>query len=441
MKTTPIDETHALALRSWVESANEAGSDFPIQNLPLGVFRTSSSRSTRIGTAIGDSVLDLRACLDRNLLTGMPTGILAACGEETLNALMSRPDIERRALRHRLSHLLRAGTAQVTAKPHASEVLIPRNEIRMSLPARIQDYTDFYASIDHATNVGSMMRPDNPLLPNYKWVPIGYHGRSSSIVVSGTPVRRPSGQIDPTAAGQTPHFEPSKLLDYELEMGVFIAEGNELGSPVLITEAGSRIFGLCLLNDWSARDVQKWEYQPLGPFLSKNFATSISPWVVTTEALAPFRVAASHRPDGDPAPLPHLKSAQDQALGAFDVSLEVSLSTRAMRNHGQAPVRLSKSNVASLYWTPAQMIAHHTSGGCNLNPGDLLGTGTVSGKEKDSRGCLLELTMRGTERIALPGGETRAFLEDGDEVIFTASCQKDGFARIGFGECRGVVVG
>lgn len=441
MKTTPIDETHGAALKSWVESAHSPSTDFPIQNLPLGVFRTSGIESNRIGVAIGDFVLDLRACMERHLLTGMPTRVLAACGESTLNAFMACPDIERRALRHRLSHLLRAEGAQVTAKPHAVEVLVAQRDVRMALPARVSDYTDFYASIDHATNVGSMMRPDNPLLPNYKWVPIGYHGRSSSIVVSGTPVRRPSGQIDPTAAGQPPHFEPSKLLDYELEMGVFIAEGNELGVPVPITEAGSKIFGLCLLNDWSARDIQKWEYQPLGPFLSKNFATSISPWVVTAEALAPFRVAAAHRPEADPAPLPHLKSAQDQALGAFDVNLEVSLSTRAMRSHGHAPVRLSRSNVASLYWTPAQMIAHHTSGGCNLNPGDLLGTGTVSGKTKESRGCLLELTMRGKDRIALPGGETRAFLEDGDEVVFTASCQREGFARIGFGECRGVVIG
>ncbi len=441
MKTTPIDETHAPGLKSWVEGAHRAGTDFPIQNLPFGVFRTSGSGTNRIGVAIGDSVLDLRACLDRSLLTGMPTRVLAACGDETLNGLMACPDVERRALRHRLSHLLRAEGAQVTAKPHAADVLLAQSDVRMALPARITDYTDFYASIDHATNVGSMMRPDNPLLPNYKWVPIGYHGRSSSIVVSGTPVKRPSGQIDPTAAGQTPHFEPTKLLDYELEMGIFIAEGNDLGSPVTITGAGTKIFGLCLLNDWSARDIQKWEYQPLGPFLAKNFATSISPWVVTAEALAPFRAAAFHRPEGDPAPLPHLKSAQDQALGAFDVSLEASLSTRAMRSHGQAPVLLSRSNAASLYWTPAQMIAHHTSGGCNLNPGDLLGTGTVSGKEKASRGCLLELTTRGKDRIELPGGETRAFLEDGDEVIFTASCKREGFTRIGFGECRGVVIG
>ncbi len=441
MKTTPIDETHGIALRSFVESAHDPRTDFPIQNLPLGVFRRAGESQDRIGAAIGDSILDLKACLDLKLLTGMPTRILEACGQETLNGLMGCLDIERRALRHRISHLLRAEGAQVTAKTLAAEVLVKQSDVRMALPAHIGDYTDFYASIDHATNVGSMMRPDNPLLPNYKWVPIGYHGRASSIVVSGTPVRRPAGQIDPTAPGQTPHFEPSKRLDYELEMGIFVADRNELGTATPIQEAGARIFGLCLLNDWSARDIQKWEYQPLGPFLSKSFATSISPWDVTTEALAPYRAAALHRADGDPAPLPHLKSAQDQALGAFDISLEVSLQTKAMRAHGHAPVKISGSNLASLYWTPAQFIAHHTSGGCNLQPGDLLGTGTVSGREKSARGCLLELTMGGRERIDLPGGETRAFLEDGDEVIFTASCAREGFARIGFGECRGVVVG
>ncbi len=441
MKTTPIDETHSAALTSWVESAQKPGADFPIQNLPLGVIETKENPSPRVAAAIGDRALDLRACLDRGLLTGMPTGILTACAEATLNGLMARPDIERRALRHRISHLLRTGAAQVTARPHAAEVLVPLNAVRMALPARIGDYTDFYASIEHATNVGSLMRPDNPLLPNYKWIPIGYHGRASSIVVSGAAVRRPSGQVDPAAPGQSPHFGPSRLLDYELEMGIFVAEGNDLGTPIPIQEAGARIFGLCLLNDWSARDLQKWEYQPLGPFLSKSFATSISPWVVTAEALAPFRSAAAPRPEGDPAPLPHLKSAQDQAMGAFDVNLEVSLLTAAMRSKGHPPQRLSRSNLASLYWTPAQMIAHHTTGGCNLNPGDLLGTGTVSGRGPDARGCLLELTTRGRDRISLPDGESRAFLEDGDEVILSAFCQREGFTRIGFGECRGVVVG
>jgi fumarylacetoacetase len=439
MKTAPIDETHGIGLKSWVESAQSPATDFPIQNLPFGVFIEHGTH--RVGVAIGELVLDLRACREKSLLTGMPTRILEACGASSLNSLMACSDLERRALRHRISHLLREGAAQVTAKPHATEVLLSRDRISMTLPARVGDYTDFYASIDHATNVGSMMRPDNPLLPNYKWVPIGYHGRSSSIVVSGTAVRRPSGQVEPAPPGQSPSFEPSRLLDYELEMGIFIAEGNELGSPIPITEAGTKIFGLCLLNDWSARDVQKWEYQPLGPFLAKNFSTTISPWIVTAEALAPFRGPAAVRPEGDPQPLPHLKSAQDQAFGAFDVNLEVAISTRSMRSKGHLPVRVSRSNAAALYWTPAQMIAHHASGGCNLSPGDLLGTGTVSGKAKESRGCLLELTMRGKERVELPEGETRAFLEDGDEVVFTASCEREGFARIGFGECRGVIVG
>ncbi len=441
MNTTPVDETHAVGLRSWVDSANHRATDFPIQNLPFGVFRRGSGDDARIGVAIGDAILDLRACLEAGPLTGMPTGILKACGEPTLNGLMARPAIERRALRHRLSHLLRSGTAQVTAQPHAPQVLLLQEAVTMMLPARVGDYTDFYASLDHAVNIGSMTRPDNPLLPNYKWMPIGYHGRSSSIVVSGTEVRRPSGQVEPMGPGQSPHFEPSKAADYELEMGIFIAEGNDLGHPIPIQDAGSRIFGLCLLNDWSARDIQKWEYQPLGPFLAKNFATTISPWIVTTEALAPFRASAAHRPDGDPSPLPHLRSAQDQALGAFDVTLQVLLTTRAMRARGSAPHQVSQSNAASLYWTPAQMIAHHTSGGCNLGAGDLFGTGTVSGREKESRGCLMEITMRGRERISLSEGETRAFLEDDDEVVFRGSCAREGFARIGFGECRGVVVG
>ena len=427
-------------MRSWVTSANDGRTDFPIQNLPFGVFRAGHGGAPRIGVAIGASVLDLRACLDRALLTGMPTAVLDACRADTLNALMGCRDIERRALRHRVSHLLRDEKAQVTAEAHRESVLIAQSAVAMMLPARIGDYTDFYASIDHATNVGSMMRPDNPLLPNYKWIPIGYHGRSSSIMVSGATVKRPSGQLDPAAAGQTPSFDRSKRFDYELELGIFVAESNAMGVPTSIQDAGSRIFGLCLLNDWSARDIQKWEYQPLGPFLAKNFATTISPWVITAEALAPFRAPAAKRPDGDPAPLPHLHSAVDESTGAFDVNLEVSLSSRAMREQELAPLVLSRSNAASLYWTPAQMIAHHTSGGCNLNPADLLGTGTISGRTRDSRGCLLELTMGGKEKIALPTGETRAFLEDGDEVTFRASCRRDGFASIGFGECRGVVV-
>lgn len=440
MKPDPIDETHDISLRSWVESANGQHTDFPIQNLPFGVFaRKDDLNRATLGVAIGDSALDLHACLKLDLLRGLPTGILSALANDTLNALMSRPAIERRALRHRISHLLRAQGAQVTAQPHARTVLVDAGDIDMRLPARIGDYTDFYASIHHATNIGSMMRPDNPLLPNYKWVPIGYHGRSSSIVVSGGSIVRPSGQAEP-APGAPPSFAPSKSLDYELEVGVFVAEGNSLGEPVPIASAASKMFGLCLLNDWSARDLQKWEYQPLGPFLAKNFATTISPWIVTAEALAPFRKAAATRPAGDPAPLAHLLDEPDQTAGAFSVTLEVLFSSRAMREAGHPDMRLSTSDLSSLYWTPAQLIAHHTSGGCNLTPGDLLGTGTVSGPEPAARGCLMELTWRGRDRITLPSGETRAFLEDGDEVTFRGFAQREGFARIGFGECRGRVV-
>jgi len=303
---------------------------------------------------------------------------------------------------------------------------------------RVGDYTDFYASIDHATNVGSMFRPDNALLPNYKWVPIGYHGRASSIVPSGTPVRRPSGQTREESSSP-PVFGPSRRLDYELEVGAIIADGNALGAPIPIASAEQHVAGLCLVNDWSARDIQAWEYQPLGPFLAKSFATTLSPWIVTLDALAPFRVPATDRPEGDPAPLPYLDDAADRSKGGFDVSLEVLLSTRRMREDGVPPWRASAGSFAAMYWTLAQMVAHHTSNGCNLQPGDLLASGTVSGPTKESRGCLLERTWRGSEPIALPTGESRRFLEDGDEVIMRAWCERDGRRRIGFGECRGIV--
>jgi fumarylacetoacetase len=308
----------------------------------------------------------------------------------------------------------------------------------MLLPAAIGDYTDFYASIYHATNVGSMFRPDNPLLPNYKYVPIGYHGRSSSIVASGTPIRRPQGQWK-DATAERPMFGPSRLLDYELEVGFFVGPGNALGEPIGIDDAEPHIFGLCLLNDWSARDIQAWEYQPLGPFLAKNFATSISPWVVTMEALEPFRAPAFKRADSDPEPLPYLSSSRDRDHGGIDITLEVFLTSEQMRASGIEPVRLSRGNFRDLYWTLAQLLTHHTSGGCNLRPGDLLASGTVSGASKDSQGCLLELTRRGAEPIQLPGGELRKFLEDGDEVVFRAYCERGGHRRIGFGDCRGVI--
>jgi fumarylacetoacetase len=433
-----LDGTHDPKLRSWVDSANDPAQDFPVQNLPLGTFR-AEGRGEAIGIAIGDRVLDLRACLDEGLLTGLPDGILQAAREPRLNGLMARPALEVHMLRHRLSHLLRAGSAQVTARAAAERVLLKQADVELLLPSSIGDYTDFYASVFHATNVGRMLRPDNPLLPNYKHVPIGYHGRASSVVVSGTPVRRPQGQTE-GAAGGPPSFGPSRSLDYELEVGVFVGAGNALGQAVPIAEAEQQVFGLCLLNDWSARDVQKWEYQPLGPFLAKSFATSIGPWVVMREALAPFRVRAFPRPDGDPEPLPYLSDPADRERGGYDVRLEVRLSSRTMRAAGRAPVVLSRSTLSDLYWTPAQMVAHHTSNGCNLRPGDLLGTGTVSGEARESRGCLLELTWRGSEPIALPGGEARRFLEDGDEVVLSGRCEREGFAPLGFGECRGTIV-
>jgi fumarylacetoacetase len=312
-------------------------------------------------------------------------------------------------------------------------------EAELRLPLAVGDYTDFYASVHHATNVGSMFRPDNPLLPNYKWVPIGYHGRASSLVPSGTPVQRPAGQLkDPKS--EAPSFGPSRSLDYEMELGFVVGSGNALGSPVPIGQAESHLFGLCLVNDWSARDIQSWEYQPLGPFLAKSFATTISPWVVTMEALEPFRVPAFRRPPGDPEPLPYLDSAAGRSRGGLDLTVEVYLTTERMRAAGNPPHKLSRASARDLYWTLAQMLTHHTSNGCSLRPGDLFATGTVSGPAKDSRGCLLELTWRGSEPLTLPSGETRKFLEDGDEVILQGYCEREGAARIGFGECRGVVI-
>jgi fumarylacetoacetase len=400
-----INRTHDPDLRSWVESANDPATDFPIQNLPFVRY----GKPSRAGVVIGDQILDL----------------LRAVRVEEVQSVMAMPRERRAELRRAISDFL---SVKSPAKP---DLLTPLAGAELQVPCEIGDYTDFYASIHHARNVGSMFRPDNPLLPNYKWVPVGYHGRASSIVASGTPVRRPSGQIT-DAPGGPPTYEPSRRLDYELEVGAFLGPGNALGEPVSIAKAGEQLVGVCLLNDWSARDVQAWEYQPLGPFLAKNFATTISPFVVTSEALEPFRCAPDARPEGDPEPLPHLRGA---ANDAYDIRLEVWLRSAKM----DAPVRLSGSNFRSLYWTLAQMIAHHTSNGCNLQPGDLIGSGTVSGPEKGNRGCLLELTWKGTEPVELPTGESRRFLEDGDEVIFRGWCEAPGFRRIGLGECRGVI--
>ena len=442
-----LNSTHDPLRHSWVETANDPAGDFSLQNLPYGVFRTPAHPAPRLGVAIGDRVLDLDAAASAGLL---PAPVSAACREPALNALMALGAPVWSALRARLSELLGAETCP--AGPQRSAVgrcLVPGTEAMMLLPAHIGDYTDFYASVFHAANVGSMFRPGQPLLPNYKWVPIGYHGRSSSIVVSGSPVRRPQGQLKPADlpsealardGASAPVFGPCRQLDYELELAAFVGPGNDLGTPIPIARAGEHLFGVSLLNDWSARDIQSWEYQPLGPFLAKNFATSLSPWVVTLEALAPFRLPAFARPAGDPAPLPYLNDAADQARGGLDLTLEVFLLTAPMRAAGAAPHRLSRGNFATLYWTLAQLLTHHTSNGCNLSPGDVLGSGTISGPEKTSRGCLLELTGRGREPLTLPNGETRGFLLDGDEVILRGCAERAGFRRIGLGECRGVVL-
>ncbi len=439
--TYTINDTHDPALECRVESAHDPKTDFPIQNLPLGVFAHGEGNPRpHTGIAIGEFILDLVECKRRGLLDGLRTSWIEASASDSLNDLMALGPECWSALRRRVSQLLRTDSGAFRKLAGDIEAaLVPMGKARMLLPSRIGDYTDFYASIHHAHNVGSMFRPDNPLLPNYKYVPVGYHGRASSIVISGTPVRRPLGQA--AGADSVPTFGPSRMLDYELEVGAFVGPGNPLGEPIAITGAESHLFGLCLVNDWSARDIQRWEYQPLGPFLAKNFATSISPWVVTMEALAPYRVPASQRPPGDPAPLSYLSDPEDRDRGGIDLALEVRLCSERMRTAGHAPVLLSRGNLTDLYWTLAQLLTHHASNGCNLRPADLIASGTVSGITRQSRGCLLELTWRGSESVALPGGEIRGFLEDGDEVIFTARAEHAGFAAIGFGACSGRILG
>lgn len=432
--TPGLDHTHDAGVRSWVPSAGRPGTDFPIQNLPLGVFRPSGEAGGSIGVAIGDEILDVRRAAASGALGVLDPALFDALSESSLNRLMALGRGPAKALRHAVHGLLRDD-----ASSRPAELLVRAGDAELSLPAAVGDYTDFYASIHHATNVGTMLRPDQPLLPNYKWVPIGYHGRASSIVASGAPVRRPLGQIkDDTAPA--PVLAPTRALDYECEVAAWIGAGNSLGTPVSIRDAEHHLFGLSLLNDWSARDVQRWEYQPLGPFLAKNFATTVSPWVITADALEPFRVPRTPRPEGDPPPLPYLDAPADRERGGFAVDLEVSIASAGMRDRGLDPFRVSRCSFTNMYWTVAQLLTHHASSGCNLRPGDLLGSGTVSGAEPESRGCLLERTWRGSEPLQLPGGETRRFLEDGDEVAMRGRCERDGFAGIGFGECRGVVL-
>ena len=456
-----IDETHDPNLESWVESANDPATDFPIQNLPL-VYAMGGFMGPAV--RIGASYAEIGGLVELASKHGMRDELLEAGIEAPIADAMKifgMPLHQRNALRRGVSFALSTKFAGID---EAREQVFPVDDCEC-LPlayhpktmfeggTTISDYTDFYASVYHATNVGSMFRPDNPLLPNYKWIPVGYHGRASSVVPSGTPIRRPHGQQAPTEEGGAPGFAPCKLLDYELELGVVMGRGNELGSTIPIGEAEDHILGVCLLNDWSARDMQKWEYQPLGPFLAKSFATSVSPYLVTMEALAPFRSPAMPRPDGDPAPLPHLHDEHDQQHGGIDITLEVLLASKQMRDKGLDPVRLSRGSFKDMYWTIAQMVTHHASNGCHMQPGALRGSGTVSGPTRDSRGCLLELTwdgdpfaaepklVPGTQRtpITLPTGEERKFLADGDEVILRGFCEREGFRRIGLGECRGVI--
>jgi len=421
-----LDETHDPALRSWLDSANEPGTEFPIQNLPFGRFRRDSDKTSgwRIGVAIGDQVLDLARA-----------GLIDT---DNMNELMARPPSEHVRLRRAISQGLRTGTS----KAELRDSIVPMARVTLGVPCEIGDYTDFYTSIHHATTVGRQFRPDNPLLPNYKWVPIGYHGRASSIFPSapgpGHEFRRPLGQTKAPDAPE-PSMGPSRRMDYELELGAFVSRPNTIGEPIPITEAEEHIFGLTLFNDWTARDIQPWEYQPLGPFLSKNFASTVSPWIVTLDALAPFR-APFIRPSGDPSPLPYLDSAENRARGGLDIDLEVWLQTPQMRASGHAGDRLMTSNYRDAYWTLAQMVAHHTINGCNLRAGDLFGSGTLSGPEPSQAGSLMELTRGGTQPLRLSNGETRGYLEDGDTVILRGRCQREGFRAIGFGECRGTVL-
>lgn len=434
--TNALNETHDVNLKSWVAGAMSGNTDFPIQNLPFAIFRRSGTdEAFRGGVAIGDQIVDLAAVSTRSLFQGLAQEAAIAGAQNSLNALMALGEPAWSALRLALSRSLREGSAQQAA---LQACLVAQGEAEYALPAQIGDYTDFYTSIFHATNIGKLFRPDNPLMPNYKWVPIGYHGRASSVSVSPQEFSRPVGQTMAPGA-TTPDVGPCKRLDIELELGIFIGAGNKLGSRIPITQADEHVFGICLLNDWSARDIQAWEYQPLGPFLAKNFATTISPWVVTMEALAPFRTAPV-RPEGDPEPLSYLDSPRNRTHGALDLELEVSLQTSKMREAGMPAQRLAQTNYRHAYWTIAQMVAHHTINGCNLQAGDLFGSGTLSGPSLDQAGALIEITQGGKAPITLPNGETRTFLDDGDTVVIRGWCRKDGTARIGFGECVGTVL-
>jgi len=432
-----LNDTHSPDLKSWVDSANDPHTDFPIQNLPFGAFKSPKNFSPHLCVAIGDKALDLTSVMLNNLLD-VSAEIRAACTKGFLNQLMALGNEASSELRLALSKALRSDASkdlQEKIKHHLFDI----NKIEMLNPVRIGDFTDFYASIYHATNVGTMLRPENPLLPNYKYVPIAYHGRASSIVISGRKIRRPNGQINSDDKSE-PKFMPSRRLDYEAEIGFFVGTSTGFGQMIPIRQAESHIWGACIVNDWSARDIQRWEYQPLGPFLSKNFATSISPWVVTLEALSPFRTHAFERGEGEPKVLPYLYSPENAQHGGFDITIEVYIRTNQMHKQNLPPFRISKGNFKDMYWTPAQMLTHHASNGCNFHTGDLFASGTVSGKTREEAGCLLERAWRGESPIELPTGEKRSFIEDGDEIIIKAYCEKEGMRRIGFGECTGIII-
>ncbi|WP_426440274.1 fumarylacetoacetase [Bradyrhizobium genosp. P] len=435
METRTLDETHDPARRSFVEAANRTDTDFPIQNLPLGVFSSKADPKLRIGVAIGDRVLDLKKASGASERFTQPTH--DALQQTSLNSLFALGPAAMRDLRRTVADMLDQGSSGNQVRRHASDLLTPMVACSLHLPTKVSNYTDFYAGIYHARTAGALLMPENPLPENYKWVPIAYHGRASSVQVGYGAVRRPLGQRPPTAAGAAPSFGRCERLDFELEMGFYLGGGNRLGKPIPIADASQEIAGFSLLNDWSARDIQRWEMFPLGPFLSKSFATSVAPWVVTADALAPFRVAALPRPDGDPRPLDYLFDATDQANGGLDVHLQVLLSTEKMRGANEPAIEILTSNAKYLYWTPAQMVAHHTINGCNLQPGDLIGTGTISGPSPAELSSMLEFTSAGSKPVALANGERRGFLEDGDEITFRGRCSRQGYATIGFGSCVG----
>ncbi|MDA9509366.1 fumarylacetoacetase [Bradyrhizobium sp. CCBAU 11386] len=434
-----MDETHDSGRRSFVSTANDPLGDFPIQNLPFGIFSRDKDTKKSAGVAIGDQIFDLHAAFRLGLLSDdVPEEVFAA---PSLNALFALGRERLRRLRKKLADALDVGASGERTRRSASDILVTMERCVMHRPTSVPNFTDFYAGIHHAKAAGALLTPENPLPANYKWVPIAYHGRASSVEIGGGLVRRPTAQLAPTVDGAPPGFGPSERLDFELEMGFYVAGGNQLGYPIAISEAEEQIIGYSLLNDWSARDVQRWEMYPLGPFLSKSFATSVSPWVVTADALAPFRTPAMKRPEGDPRPLKYLLDEYDQELGGLDISLRVFLSTKTMRAAGEPATEILKSNASHLYWTPAQMIAHHTVNGCNLQAGDLIGTGTISGPTEAELSSMLELTRAGARPITLPNGERRGFLLDGDEIRFEGRCTREGYASIGFGACVGRIEG